>query len=235
MSVSRRACRRFYASVVWPLFKYVKPMRAPHSSFLLPSHPLWRNEGSLVEASAQSQQTVSKHKSGIGDFMAPRFRSWFPLTAVLLLESRPRPAFRAACERAGSRKQHQVCSSSRGARQEEWCSEAAVWLFEQWLRDSLWTLLIKTDLSAVIAALGRLRPVKIEWKNGSFWNCVFNIRFEELSLKIVFKILINWYYYYYFIIIIYIFLLFKKWLHRSIKQYFSPLFSASQKKKLSLS
>lgn len=98
MSVSQRACRRFYASVVWPLFKYVKPMRAPHSSFLLPSHPLWRNEGSLMEASAQSQQTVSKHKSGIGDFMAPRFRSWFPLTAVLLLESRPRPAFRAVCE-----------------------------------------------------------------------------------------------------------------------------------------
>lgn len=53
-----------------------------------------------MEAAAQSLQTVSKHKSGIGDFMAPRFRSWFPLTAVLLLESRPRPALHleAVCE-----------------------------------------------------------------------------------------------------------------------------------------
>lgn len=143
MSASRRACRRFYASAVWPLFKYVKPMQAPHSSFLLPSHPLWRNEGSLVEASAHSQQTVSKHKSGIGDFMAPRLRSWFPLTAVLLLESSPRPAFKGVWEVP---RRNELQEAASGVFIILTCSSGGLMLrnscwafFEQWLRDNLWT------------------------------------------------------------------------------------------------
>lgn len=129
-SASRGACRRFYASVVCPLFKNVKPMQAGHISFLLPSLPRGEMRAASWKPSAQSQQTVSKRKSGIGDFMAPRFRSWFPLAAVLLLESSRRLKLPARFPgETSSRKQHQVCSSSGGAHQQGRRSATAVWPF----------------------------------------------------------------------------------------------------------
>lgn len=78
-AVLQQPCRLFSASLVWRPFKNAKPTQLQHSSFLLLSFPLWITEHSLIKgASPQWQQTVSKHKSVIADFMGFAFKFGFP-------------------------------------------------------------------------------------------------------------------------------------------------------------